>query len=79
MLSLPVGSNERGDTMQSHEKMSPLWGAEAIGKVINKNERQTFWLLQNGMLPARKVGALWLSDRDALLEWVSKPPAAMAA
>ena len=44
-------------------KPKPLWGAQAIGEVIGKNRRQTFWLLQNGMLPARKVGSLWVSER----------------
>jgi hypothetical protein len=46
---------------------APVWGAKAIGAIIGKNPRQTFWLLQNGMLPARKVGSLWVSERQTLL------------
>ena len=52
----------------------PLWGAKAIGEVIGKNRRQTFWLLQNGMLPARKVGSLWVSERQALLAFLRSDP-----
>ena len=49
---------------------TPLWGAKAIGEAIGKNSRQTFWLLQNGRLPARKVGALWVSERSTLLTFL---------
>ena len=54
----------------------PIWGAKAIGEVIGKNRRQTFWLLQNGLLPARKVGSLWVSDRRVLLNFLSETPMA---
>ena len=57
----------------------PVWGAAAIGRVIGKNRRQTFWLLQNRMLPARKVGALWVSERQTLLKFITKPGEPMAA
>jgi hypothetical protein len=38
-----------------------LWGAEAIGQQIGRSERQTYHLLENGLLPADKVGKLWTS------------------
>jgi hypothetical protein len=34
-----------------------IWGAEEIGRVINRTPRQTFWLLEQGLVPgARKWG-----------------------
>ena len=44
----------------------PLWGADEIGKVINRPRRMTFYMLQRGLLPAKKVGALWVSTRRQL-------------
>jgi hypothetical protein len=40
---------------------APVWGAEEIGKVINRTERQVFHLLHRGLLDADKVGSLWCS------------------
>ena len=46
-----------------------LWGAEAIGRVINRTPRQTFHLLENNLLPfAKKVGGKWACSRRALLD-----------
>jgi hypothetical protein len=51
--------------MQSDEKFSeldsPLWGAETIATEINRTIRQTFHLLESGVLPADKVGGRWVS------------------
>jgi hypothetical protein len=48
----------------------PIWGAEAIGREANivdddgnVNLRKTFYQLENGLLPATKVGRLWASTR----------------
>jgi hypothetical protein len=47
-----------------------VWGADAIGRVIGRNARQTHHLL-NAEPPqitsARKVGGLWCASRVALL------------
>jgi hypothetical protein len=45
---------------------TPLWGADEIGKVINRDTRTVFYLLQRGLIPAKKVGALWVSTRRQL-------------
>jgi hypothetical protein len=45
----------------------PLWGAKAIAAVINRSERQTFYLLEQGRLDADKVGATWTSTIRRLL------------
>jgi hypothetical protein len=45
----------------------PLWGARAIGSVINRSECVTFDLLEKGELPAQKVGGRWVSTKRRLL------------
>jgi hypothetical protein len=43
-----------------------VWGAENIGRVINRNKRQAFYLLESGQLPAKKVGGRWAASVSAL-------------
>ena len=45
-----------------------LWGADAIGEAIGRSRRQTFHLLERGLLPARKIGGVWAASRRRLLE-----------
>ena len=45
----------------------PIWGAEAIGRVIDRTEGETFYLLGNGHLDASKVGGRWTSTPRRLL------------
>lgn len=49
---------------------APIWGAKHMGSVINRTERQTFYLLQAGLLPANKVGDQYVSTRRKLLSAV---------
>jgi hypothetical protein len=44
-----------------------VWGAAAIGAVIGLNERQAFYRLERGQIPARKFGDAWVTSRQALL------------
>ena len=44
----------------------PLWGARAIAPVINRSEKQTFYLLEQGRLDADKIGQIWVSTRRLL-------------
>ncbi len=39
----------------------PIWGATAISKLIDRNRRQTFHLLETGKIDATKVGSLWVT------------------
>jgi hypothetical protein len=39
-----------------------LWGVNAIAREINRTNRQTFHMLENTLLPARKVGARWCAQ-----------------
>jgi hypothetical protein len=43
-----------------------LWGVDPISKVIGRSRRQTVHMLQNGRIPARKVGAFWCASRTGL-------------
>jgi hypothetical protein len=43
-----------------------LWGVEDIAEAIGRSRRQTFHMLQNGRIPARKIGAFWCASRSAL-------------
>ena len=46
---------------------TPVWGADAIAKLIGRTRAQTFHLLHSGKLPAKKVGSLWVAMPSALL------------
>jgi hypothetical protein len=44
-----------------------LWGAKAIGAAIDRNQKQTFYLLNKGLIrSARRVGEQWVADKDDL-------------
>ena len=63
--------------MLDHEGKSPngaLWGCKAISKEIGKNERQTFYLLESGLLPAQKVGRQWVTTRSRVRAWLHGEP-----
>ena len=44
-----------------------VWGAAAMGEVIGKTTGQTFYLLENGLIDADKVGRQWRSTPRRLL------------
>jgi len=44
----------------------PLWGAKAIGDELGLSERKAFYLLEKGLIPARKIGRIWVSTRKEL-------------
>ncbi len=45
----------------------PVWGAEAIGQIINRPEKAAFEMLERGVLPAKKVKGRWVSTPRKLL------------
>jgi hypothetical protein len=57
--------------MSQIDNDAPVWGAEAIGEVIGKPARAAFHLLENGLLPAKKIGNRWVSSRKRLLAAVT--------
>jgi hypothetical protein len=44
----------------------PVWGASAIGREIGLDRGQTYHLLSEGHLPARKLGRRWVSTTRQL-------------
>ena len=46
---------------------TPVWGAEAIGRVIKRSEGEAFYLLINKLIDAGKVGGRWVSTPRRLL------------
>ena len=50
---------------------APIWGADAIGKVLGLNKRQTYHLLNHNKLPVKKIGAKHVSTKRQLLAAVT--------
>jgi hypothetical protein len=45
----------------------PVWGAAAIGSIINRSPRQTHHLLTSGHIKsARRIGGRWVANVAAL-------------
>jgi hypothetical protein len=56
---------------QTPDDSEVIWGARAIGAVINRNPRQTFYLLENKQLAAKKIGGIWASTRKKLRDGIA--------
>jgi hypothetical protein len=48
---------------------APLWGARAIAQEIGRSLPATFNLLEQGLLPARRIGHHWCTTRRRLREF----------
>lgn len=48
-----------------------IWGVAGIGKEIDRTERQAFYLLETGKLPAAKIGGRWCASRAGLRKFFS--------
>lgn len=51
---------------QTSEPLDLIWGASAIAAALKTNERKVYFLLENGLLPARKIGRQWVARRSAI-------------
>jgi len=56
-------SRENDETADTGEI---LWGAKAIAEEINRDVRQTFYLLEKKLIPGKKTGKMWTSSRNQL-------------
>ncbi len=45
---------------------APLWGAGPISEEIKRTKNQTYHMLEQGLIPATKVGRQWVSTK---LDW----------
>ncbi len=53
---------DRGET-----QLKMVWGAAAIGAVISRDPRQTYYLLENGLIQsAKRIGRQWVANEDDL-------------
>lgn len=52
------------------DEFALLWGAEQIAEAIGIKPRQAFRLLENGNLPARKIGGRWVADSGKLRAFI---------
>ena len=43
-----------------------LKGVHQIAEFINESHRRTYYLLENGLLPAGKLGAVWIASKSKL-------------
>jgi hypothetical protein len=51
------------------KQLDIVWGARAIGEAINRSQRQTHYLLEQGLIrSAQKVGSTWTATRSGLRE-----------
>jgi len=49
------------------DKIDLVWGVAAIAKIIGRSQRQTFYLVSSGALPAKQVGSRWVIERSKLI------------
>jgi hypothetical protein len=54
-----------------NEQEEFIWGAEEIGKAICRTKRQTYHLLERGLLPAKCVGGRWVASRSNLIKFLT--------
>jgi hypothetical protein len=48
------------------ETLDLVWGADEIAKFIGRPRRQTYHMLENRHIPARKAGGIWVASRSKL-------------
>ena len=63
-----VGENPIQDVRPSApaEGLDLVWGCRAIARRIGKSERQTYYLLEENLIPAKKIGKEWCTTEKAL-------------
>jgi hypothetical protein len=61
-----VAYEERAAEARRDDGLDLIWGAEAIAGEIGRPLRTVYYLLEKGLLPAQKVGAVWITSRSAL-------------
>jgi len=71
MLKIKAGGVVGTSPPSEPPQLRPIWGAEAIGKLIKRSERQTFYLLEQGAIPARKIGGLWCAEENELRRFIT--------
>jgi hypothetical protein len=52
---------------EDNKALDLIWGVSAIAKVIGRTDRQTFGMIEKGLLPTKKVGGRWVAERGKLI------------
>jgi hypothetical protein len=53
----------------SPQNLDVIWGVSSIARTINRSTRATFYLCENGRLPAKKIGGRWCASRSGLAKF----------
>jgi hypothetical protein len=59
------------------DRFKAVWGAAAIAVKIDRTPRQTFYMPERGLIPARRIGAIWQSTEGELHDFklgIIRPP-----
>ena len=67
-VSLPAESAPSAETQPEPEV---VWGGDAIGEIVELPRAKVFYYLRAGVIPGRKVGRKWRSERGALMRWLA--------
>jgi hypothetical protein len=61
-----MSANENPADVPTEAALGLVWGVKKIGEVIDRNERQTYHLIETGQLPVRMIGGRYCSTLGAL-------------
>jgi hypothetical protein len=50
------------------ENLDLLWGASAIAAYIGVDQRRAFYVLEEGRIPAKRIGSRWVASCQKLRE-----------
>lgn len=70
-LSLATIQQRRRRLNDNSPQTDIVWEVKNIAAVIGQTERQTYHLLNAGLLPAKKIGDRWVSTRTKLIEHIT--------
>lgn len=68
-VSSVLRNSNRVQTMKDEKQIELVWGAGAIAELIGRTPRATFHMLDNGELPAKKVGSRWVAEKGELVRF----------
>lgn len=57
-------------TLANDADDTPIWGAAKIAEAAGVTKDQAYHLLEQGRLPARKVGGRWVSSRARIRKFL---------
>jgi hypothetical protein len=52
--------------------MGLIWGADSIAREIGVSRRRAFYLLESGLIPAKKIGGRWCATREELRQYFAQ-------